>query len=1129
MSRVIKSTVAGFVLLTGWGLALSAQVILIPEDRPTIQEGIDAASDGDTILIEENTYFENINFRGKAITVASRYLVDGDTSHISKTIIDGSRPANPDTASVVTLWSGEDTTSILCGLTIRGGSGTLVDSIHGPALAIMSAAKYVAGGGILIYNSGGKIVNNVIINNRIEGIIEGVRGGLGAGISASVNHGHQAVIRNNIISGNAMDQRNGHGGGIGLHGGPFLVEHNQIRNNQIDVLGMAAGGGIMFEFEGVEGSVPEVLIRNNVISDNILTTIYDGGGGGGIAVLNTLGWGNVMIFNNLIAGNVADIGGGIYGWNSSTYLQGNMLLRNRALMRDNDVGSEAENSFDVNNNLYCPERYWITGCNGIHEFKAGNPVPGRFDPGTGILVTPFSSHFSLESATGMIHIGDRPGMITFDALDVPLNLFVYNTLFIDLETCEDSMGKRSGDGAKSSNIIRFKLDIPVELYSIYFRSATFTGDANQLPDRIFRFFLKERDPDTLTANKSFEEGFANFKPRRYHFWASQQDTLRKQEPVELLMTIKVHAPWYRAWWAILSYILFLGLAVTLFVRIRTRRLMREKMALEEEVKKRTAELRQKNEHILEMERLKTRFFTDVSHEIRTPLTLITGPLDKLTRMDHPDPRTREWLTVILRNSQRLLQLVNQLLDISRLESGEMKLILVNRDLISQLRILVSQYSSMAESKQIRFVVDIPEGEMVTWHDREKITKIGSNLLSNAFKFTPPGGIVTFRVRVRSGKIKGEPLRMRLIVSDTGTGIPVEEREKIFSRFYRSQRFTATDAGGTGIGLSLTRELARLMHGEVSVRSIEGKGSVFIAEFPLGKDHLGELEYILKKPDPAESAGSEHHFIEGVYREVEALPDQERDEVLVVEDNSDLRKFIRESLSVYFMVSEAVHGKEGWEVALSRLPDLVITDVMMPEMTGMELCEKLKGDERTSHIPVIMLTAKSAPDDRKDGLVREADDYITKPFEMEALIIRIRNLLEQRKKLRKKYSAMIHMDWSSLRVTTLDEQFLKKLTGFVADHIDDFDLSVNMLKDEMAMSREHLFRKLKALTGDSPTGLIRNMRMNAAAAMLEKSEENITRIALNTGYSSHSYFTKTFRKFFGMSPQEYRRGHRKHSR
>jgi DNA-binding response OmpR family regulator/two-component sensor histidine kinase len=462
-----------------------------------------------------------------------------------------------------------------------------------------------------------------------------------------------------------------------------------------------------------------------------------------------------------------------------------------------------------------------------------------------------------------------------------------------------------------------------------------------------------------------------------------------------------------------------------------------------------------------------------------------------------------------------------LLDISRLDSGHMKLVLQRSDLIRFLKTLAIQFSSLAQSKKIRFVIDLPDNEKVVWYDEEKITKVVQNLLSNAFKFTPEGGVVTFRLRHRMEREAGDSSMIRLIVADTGSGIPAMEREKIFHRFYRAGHHVGKDAGGTGIGLALTRELVHLMHGEITVRSLEGKGSIFIASIPLGKDHLKDTEYILK--DSMEEI-PELAMDQKVTSAIEVKKGESGHEelILIVEDHAELRSFMREKLSQEFTITEARDGKEGLQLAYSEIPDLIITDVMMPEMDGMEFCRNVKGDERTSHIPVIMLTAKSTSEDKKEGLELGADDYIIKPFEMEELEVRIKNLLVQRRNLREKYSSMIGLDWASLKVTTLEEKFLRKLSGCIIEHIDDDELNVGTLSQKMSMSREHLFRKLKALTGNSPGDLIRTIRLKAAASLLEKSDESITRISLNTGFSNPSHFASLFRKFYGKSPLEYRK-------
>jgi DNA-binding response OmpR family regulator len=370
--------------------------------------------------------------------------------------------------------------------------------------------------------------------------------------------------------------------------------------------------------------------------------------------------------------------------------------------------------------------------------------------------------------------------------------------------------------------------------------------------------------------------------------------------------------------------------------------------------------------------------------------------------------------------------------------------------------------------------------------------------------------------------------IRIMVADTGPGIPENEREKIFERFYRSREEGQDAAGGTGIGLSLTRELTGLMSGDIFVRSALGKGTVFIVTIPLGKDHLAAQEYVLKGEE--EQMMPVEELIEK--EEPSELLDLDKGpkyEVLIVEDNADLRTYILESLSDEYSIIEAEDGMEGHRKATISVPDLVISDIMMPGMDGVELCDKLKTDERTSHVPVILLTAKSTQRDRIEGLETGADDYISKPFNMNELKVRIRNLLEQREKLKQKYLGMVGLDWNQLSVTTLDEKFLKKITEVISERMHDSEFNVEALQDEMAMSRVNLYRKLKALTGDTPSGLIRTLRLKTAAVMLEKGDDNIIRVALETGFSSSSVFAHAFRKEYGMTPGEYRKQRRQRKR
>jgi len=640
----------------------------------------------------------------------------------------------------------------------------------------------------------------------------------------------------------------------------------------------------------------------------------------------------------------------------------------------------------------------------------------------------------------------------------------------------------------------------------------------------YRYILEGVDPDTVEAgHKSYAE-YTDLAPGKYSFWVTGSNNTGVWNKEGTSVFIWVHPPWYKTQAALIIYVVFFLSLIYAYLWFRTAKFRRDKLHLEKQVSERTSELRKKNEQIVEMERLKTGFFNNVSHEIRTPLSLITGPLDNLIKQDHPDPKTGTWLSMIGRNSERLHQLVNQLLDISKLDSGKMKLVLKEGDVMRHIRMLVNEYYSLAESRNVSYVIDVAEKEQLVWYDREKVEKIITNLLSNAFKFTPEFGIITCRVKLLTDQKKGSGYQnLRIIVADTGPGIPLAEREKIFERFYQAERDLYEDSGGTGIGLSLTQELIKLMHGEVKLKSLEGLGAVFIVTIPLGKEHLQKDEYILKEAEINLKREKVITLHEPKKSGIEEEADQDI-EILVIEDNEDLRTFINVNFSSSYRLLQADDGIRGLNLALAKTPDLIISDVMMPGIDGMELCQKLKNDERTSHIPVILLTAKSTREDKIEGLEMGADDYIFKPFSIEELSARICNLLEQRERLRKKYSSFLDLGLDAMTVSSLDEKFLKKAIRIIEEKLPDFDFDVSVLQDKMAMSRSQLFRKMKALTGESPVHLIRLMRLRLAASLIEKGEDSITDILMSVGFTNPSYFARCFKEKFGVTPRAFQQAH-----
>jgi DNA-binding response OmpR family regulator len=424
---------------------------------------------------------------------------------------------------------------------------------------------------------------------------------------------------------------------------------------------------------------------------------------------------------------------------------------------------------------------------------------------------------------------------------------------------------------------------------------------------------------------------------------------------------------------------------------------------------------------------------------------------------------------------------------------------------------------LAERKTIKYFIDIPEEKLICFFDRDKIEKIMVNLLSNAFKYTPENGDIKVSVHCSEETGKKDTRLVELTVSDTGVGMSTVQLGTIFDRFYQVEDGWKKETGGTGIGLSLTKELTDLQHGEIRVESEPQKGSIFRVKLPVGKDHLERNEYIISEPQESDGESmiikyslSLDHKPENAMVS-ETVQGSDRPVILIADDNSDIRHHIRESLSGEFIVKEAENGRDALEKAILYIPDLLITDLMMPEMNGLELCGKLKTDIRISHIPVIMLTAKAEIQHKLEGLETGADDYIVKPFNNKELCLRVKNLIDQRRKLRAKYSKDVLLDAGEKTVKSMDDKFLERVRKIIEKNISDSSFDVNSFYPEMGMSRMQLFRKLKALVNQTPGELIRNLRLQRAALLLKQNYGNIAEVTFEVGFNNLSYFSNCFKE------------------
>lgn len=514
-----------------------------------------------------------------------------------------------------------------------------------------------------------------------------------------------------------------------------------------------------------------------------------------------------------------------------------------------------------------------------------------------------------------------------------------------------------------------------------------------------------------------------------------------------------------------------------------------------------------NKELKELNALKSNFFANISHEFRTPLTLIQGPIENLEQ--NPEVQlNREDMKMIRRNTNKVLGLVNQLLDLSKIDEGRLELKSSEGDVFKCLRTAAASFNSHAAQRNMDYRVSVPNEVLWAAFDRDKLEKVVYNVLSNAFKFSEDGESVAFRV-----SYTGEELHIH--VSDSGRGISEEKLPFIFDRFYQVDSSITKDREGSGIGLSLSKDLIELMDGTITVSSEEGKGTFFTIQVPIEKIKMPEI-----KTDIVPSTSVDKAIGIKAYEFPKAEVDG-ASKILVIEDNEDMRQHIRKQLLHHYSVIEAKHGEQGLKLATSNPPDLVITDLMMPKMDGMEVCRRLKSDIHTSHIPIIMLTARAGEANKIEGLETGADEYLTKPFSAKELLVRTRNLIEQRKRLLEHYQKSERtLVPEKITTTSLDKKFLEQVLALLEKDHADSNFGVTQMQRELAMSKTQLNRKLKALTQESPRDLLRNFRLKRAAQLLAQKSDTVTQIAYQVGFTNLSYFAKCFKELYGVSPSSY---------
>jgi signal transduction histidine kinase/DNA-binding response OmpR family regulator/ligand-binding sensor domain-containing protein len=604
------------------------------------------------------------------------------------------------------------------------------------------------------------------------------------------------------------------------------------------------------------------------------------------------------------------------------------------------------------------------------------------------------------------------------------------------------------------------------------------------------------DNDWVKTNHN-SVNYSNLPPGSYLFKVKGINNLNNGQEKQKVVAFTIQPPWWNTWWAkVLFTILMLSLIYSIYRFQLTKALEHEEAV-----------------RLKELNTLKSRLYANITHEFRTPLTVIKGITGEMTDSMTKEEQVRcaDKITMIERNSDKLLHLVKQMLDMSKLEEGKMKLNLIQDDIVSYLQYVLESFQSLAGAKRIKLVFYHETDKVVMDYDQDKIFMIASNLLSNAIKFTPKGGKVIFHIKKVKTTTNGTELVMK--VQDSGIGINSKDLPRIFDRFFQIDNSLTRKGEGTGIGLALTKEIVELMNGKIDVNSIAGKQTEFTVTLPVTTNApLKKAKQIGSRIFENYPANSEDNMITGTAD----LP-----LALVVEDNPDVAKYIVSCLAGKYRVKWAPDGKQGVDAAIEIIPDIIISDVMMPEKDGFEVTETLKQDERTSHIPIVLLTARVTDDDRIKGLSHGADAYLTKPFNKQELFVRLEQLIKIRRNLQEKYSK-VEIKLAEKKKPAGEEKFLKKAITIIEKNLDNSEFNGALLAAELNLSESQLYRKLKAVSNKSTALFIRGIRLSAAKEMLTITDNNVSQIAYLCGFNNPAWFSSAFKEVYGVSPSDYKR-------
>jgi len=751
---------------------------------------------------------------------------------------------------------------------------------------------------------------------------------------------------------------------------------------------------------------------------------------------------------------------------------------------------------------------WISTINGLSCFNPDNEKFKNYFSVDGLQGNQFHYKAAFKSKTGELLFGGKKGLTILNPDNIIENQYIPPLYITDFKIFNKSVNinKDKESILKQSVTEAEYIEVPYKynVLTFEFAALNYTNAARNK----YKYMLEGFDNEWTETSDTRIASYTNLNPGEYIFRVKASNINGYWNEEGTSKTLVILPPYYKKiWFKSLMVFMTLGIIILLFVIIFKRRELTKTYEFE----------KIKARKLHELDSFKLNLFTNISHEIKTPLTLIISPLTKILKYNFPHPEIKEHLLLMEKNANQLMKLITQLLDYRKFQDGKLKIELKRGDMVSFCKNIFMSFEGLMKEKDIVYKFGSVQNKIMTSFDPDKLKNILNNLVSNAIRNNKQGGSITFFISMVIEQDKefeaNESRYVKIAIHDTGIGISEKELPKIFNRFY--SKSTHQEINSTGIGLAFARELIELHNGKIYVESKEGKGSTFTVLLPFIKDAVEVID---------EVSGKEMDTKDYVKTNAFNLAQKTKKILLVVEDNEDVQQFIKSHFKNEFIVLDAMNGKDGLELALSTIPDIIICDIMLPGMDGRELCRRIKKDERTSHIPVIILTALASKDYVKEGLLTGVDDYITKPFDIDMLQTKIENLLMMRKSLKEKYTKMMLLKPTHVSFKTLDEKFLEKAIKIIEKYIDDPKFNIDKFTSEVGVSRMQLYRKIDALTNMTVKEFVNDIRLKRAEQILSEKKINISEVAFSVGFNDLSYFGKCFKRKYGISASKYNQKH-----